>query len=63
LQKTFVIKNYLVALNKLHKTLVTNVDEVNGQQIFHHPYAIVCHLYITIKINNLHNDMWKMKKV
>ncbi len=29
---TFATKNCLVALNKLHKTLVTNVDEVNGQQ-------------------------------
>jgi hypothetical protein len=26
----FVIKNYLVILNKLHKTLVTSVNEVNG---------------------------------
>jgi hypothetical protein len=27
-------------------------------KIFHHPYIIVCHLYITIKISNLHNDTW-----
>jgi hypothetical protein len=28
------------------------MDEVNGQQILHH-------LYVTIKINNLHNDTWQ----
>ncbi len=32
LQKTFVTKNNLVALNKLYKTLIANVDEVNNQQ-------------------------------
>jgi len=47
----------------LHKTVVANVDEVNGQQILHHPYTIVCHPYITMKISNLHNDTRKMKKV
>jgi len=26
------MKNCLVALNKLHKTLVANVDEIKGQQ-------------------------------
>jgi hypothetical protein len=62
LQKTFATKNYLVALGKLHKIVVANVDEVNGQQVLHHPYTIVCHPYITIKINNLHNDTWKMEK-
>jgi hypothetical protein len=62
LQKTFHIKKYLVALNKLHQTIVANVNEVNGQQILHHPYTIVCHPYITIKINNLHNDTWKVKR-
>jgi hypothetical protein len=56
-------KNCLVALNKLHKTLVASVDEINGQQILHHPYIIVCHMYITIKTNNLNNDTWLMKKV
>jgi len=30
---------------------------------FHHPYTIVCHPYITIKINNLHNDIWQIKIV
>ncbi len=46
-------------LNKLHETLVAMVNK-----IFHHPYIIICHMYITIKINNLHiNDMWQMKKV
>jgi len=53
----FVIKNYLVALNKLHQTLIVSADESNNQQIFHHLYIIVCHLYIIIKINNLHNAM------
>ncbi len=32
LQKTFATKNCLVTLDKLHKTLVASVDEVNGQQ-------------------------------
>jgi hypothetical protein len=32
LQKTFAIGNCVVALNKLHKTLVANVDEVNNQK-------------------------------
>ncbi len=32
LQKTFASKNYLITLDKLHKTLVTNVDEINSQQ-------------------------------
>ncbi len=32
LQKTFTTKNCLIAFNKLHKTLVANVDEVNDQQ-------------------------------
>jgi hypothetical protein len=41
--------------------LVASVDKINNQLILCHP--IVCHPYITIKINNLHNDMWKMKKV
>ncbi len=45
-----------MVLNKLHKTLVTNVNEINGQPIFQ-PYTIVCHPYIIIKINNLHNNM------
>jgi hypothetical protein len=46
------------------KTLVASVNEVNSQQIFQHSYIIlyVDHLYITIKINNLNNDMWQMKK-
>ncbi len=30
LHKTFAIKNYLVALNKLHKTLIISVDKING---------------------------------
>ncbi len=63
MQKTFVTKNCLVALNKLHKTLVANVDEINGQQNTHHAYTIVCHPYITIKSSNLHNDTWQMKNV
>jgi hypothetical protein len=40
---TFDVKNHLVALNKLHKTLFASVNEVNGQPIFNHPYIIVCH--------------------
>jgi hypothetical protein len=32
------------------------VDE-NNQLILHHPYIIICHTYITIKINNLHNGV------
>ncbi len=61
LQKKIITKNCLVALNKLHQTLVAGVDEVNSQQILHHSYIIVCHLYITIKINNLYNDMWQFE--
>jgi hypothetical protein len=60
---TFATKNCLIASNKFHKTLVASVDEINGQQIFNHPYIIVCHPYVTIKIKNLHNDMWQLKKV
>ncbi len=30
LQKTFVTKNYLIALDKFHKTLIASVDEVNN---------------------------------
>ncbi len=61
--KQVATKNCLIALNKLHKTLVASVNEVNGQQILHHPYSIVCHLYITIEISNLHNATWQLKKV
>ncbi len=32
------------------------MDEINNQLILHHPYIIICHAFITIKINNLHND-------
>ncbi len=39
------------------------MDEVNGQQILHHPYTIICHSYITIKIKSLQNDMWQLTKV
>ncbi len=63
LQNTFISKNCLVELNKLLYTLVASVDEVNGQQILHHLYIIVYHPYITIKISNLHNEMWQLKKV
>jgi len=63
LQKTFATKNYLITLEKLHKTLVASVDEINGQQILHHLYTIICHSYIIVQINNLHNDTWQMKKV
>ncbi len=63
MQKTFATEIYLVALTKLHKTLVPSVDEINGQQILHHLYTIVCNPYIAIKINNLHNDTCQMKKV
>jgi hypothetical protein len=56
------IKICLVALNKLHKTLVASLGEINNQPIFHHSYIIVCHLYITIKNNNLHIDTQQMKK-
>jgi hypothetical protein len=59
----FATKNYLITFHKLDKTLVANVDEVNDQPILHHLYIIICHLYITIKINNLDDDMWQMKKV
>ncbi len=48
---------------QLHKTLVANVDEINGQKVFHHLYTIVCDMYSNIKINNLHNDTWQVKKV
>jgi hypothetical protein len=58
-----VIKNYLGTLDKLHKTLVVSVDEINSQSIFHHSYTIVCHPYITIKIIDLHNDICQMKNV
>jgi hypothetical protein len=44
-------------------TQVASVDEFNNQQIFHHPYIIYMPFIYTIKINNLHNDMWQMKKV
>jgi hypothetical protein len=60
---TFATKNCLITLDKLHKMLVPNVNEVHYQQIFHHLYITICHLYITIKISNLNNDMWQMKKV
>jgi hypothetical protein len=53
----------LVPLDKLHKTLVANVDEVNGQQNISPSDTIICHSYITIQINNLHNDMGWVKKV
>jgi hypothetical protein len=43
-------------------TLIANVNEVNSQPILDHPYTIICHLYNTMKINNLHN-MWQLKKV
>jgi len=42
--------------------VITILDEVNDQQILHHLYIILCHLYITIKNNNLHHDMWQLKK-
>jgi hypothetical protein len=48
--------------NKLYKTLVASVDEINGQPILHHPYTIVCHPYITLKIKHLHNDMCQRKR-
>ncbi len=63
LQKTFATKNCLVTLNKLHKTLVASVDEINGHKTLHHLYIIVCHMYITKKISNLHSDTWQMKNV
>jgi len=47
--KDIVTKNHLIALNKLHKTLITNVHEVNGQLILHHLYIIAYNLYITLK--------------
>jgi hypothetical protein len=53
----------LVALKKLHKTLIAGVDEINDQPILHHLYTIICHMYITTKINNLNDDMCQMKKV
>jgi len=34
-KKTITICNFIpIALNKLHKTLVANVDEVNSQQMY-----------------------------
>jgi len=48
-QMTFATKNYLIILNKLHKTLVANVNEINGQVILYHPYTIICHMYISTK--------------
>jgi hypothetical protein len=39
------------------------LNEVNGQQIFHYLHIIICHPYITIKTNNLYNDMWQLKNV
>jgi hypothetical protein len=53
----FATKIFLVALDKLHETLATSVDEANDQEIFQHIYPIIHHLYIIIKINNLQNDM------
>jgi len=51
IRRKIVIYNYiLVAKDKLHKTLVANVDEVNIKQN-HNPYTIVLyHSYITVKI-------------
>ncbi len=31
-KRHLLLKNYLITLDKLHKTLVASVDEVNGQQ-------------------------------
>jgi hypothetical protein len=55
--------NYIIVVKdtKLHKTLVATMDEINGQPTFHHLYMIVCHMYITMKIDNLHNDVAKEK--
>jgi hypothetical protein len=53
----FATKNCLVTLHKLDKTLVASVDEVNDQPLLHYLYIIICHLYIIVKINNLHDDM------
>ncbi len=41
MQRTFATKNYLIALDMLHKTLVANVDKINDQLIFHHLYIII----------------------
>jgi hypothetical protein len=38
------------------------MDNVNDQPILHHLYTIICHMYITTKINNLNDDMCQMKK-
>jgi hypothetical protein len=46
---TFATNNCLVTLNKLDKTLVASVVEVNDQRILHHLYIIICHLYITVE--------------
>jgi hypothetical protein len=47
--KDIATKTCLITLNKLHKTLVTNVHEVSGQWIFHYLYIIAYNLYITLK--------------
>jgi hypothetical protein len=57
LQKKIATKTTKLDGTKLHKTLIAHVDEINNQLILHHPYIIICNTYITIKINNLHNDL------
>jgi len=44
-EKTITICNCIpIVLNKLHKTLVANVNEVNSQQMFHRLYTIICYI-------------------
>jgi hypothetical protein len=47
--KDIVTKTCLIALNKLHKTFVTNVYEGSGQPIFHYLHILAYNLYITLK--------------
>jgi len=63
LQKTFATNVFLITLDKLHAILVAIVNEDNGQQNAS-PFVYSCMpFYITIKIDNLQNHTWQMKKV
>jgi hypothetical protein len=59
--KTIIYNYILVAKDKLHTTLVANVDEVNiKQNISQSVYYCTIPFIYYHKINNLHNDMWQM---
>jgi hypothetical protein len=61
LKSTFAIKNYLVALNKLLKTLPANVDEVNSQPILtiHILFYGICILPQKSTTYIMTHDKWK----